>query len=109
MRKGLAILIIVFHFIAVPATAMDALTGTVISVEHKSGRLILQDADTLEHIIVVVRSDHLLGNVKAGSKIRLWGSYTQDDPPIFQAEKIVREPMWRREKDPTGVRSRLVQ
>jgi len=121
MRRGLALLIFVFYFIAAPAEAMDLIHGTVVSVEHRIGSLILLDADTLKHITVVIRSGRLPGNVEAGSEIRVWGTYAQDQPSVFQAQKIIRERPRRqekdpaevrprrRDKDPTGVRSRLFQ
>jgi hypothetical protein len=121
MRRGLALLIFVFYFVAAPAEAIDLIRGTVVSVEHRTGSLILLDADTSEHITVVIRSGRLPGNVAAGSEVRVWGRYAQDQPSVFQAQKIIQErprrqdkdpngvESRRREKDPTGVRSRLFQ
>ena len=106
MRRGLALLIFVFYFIAAPAEAMDLIRGTVVSVEHRTGSLILLDAGTLEHITVVIRSGRLPGNVEAGSEVRVWGRYVQDQPSVFQAQKIIQERPRRREKDPDGVKSR---
>lgn len=105
MRRGLALLVFVFYFVAAPVEAMDLIRGTVVSVEHRIGSLILLDAATLEHITVVIRSGHLPGNVEAGSEIRVWGRYAQDQPSVFQAQKIIRERPRRRENDPAGVRS----
>jgi hypothetical protein len=121
MRRGLALLVFVIYLVAAPAEAIDLIRGTVVSVEHGAGTLILLDAGTLKHITVVIRSDRLPGNVEAGSEIRVWGRYAQDQPSIFQAQKIIQErprqrekdpagvEPRRRDKDPTGVRSRLFQ
>lgn len=105
MRRGLALLVFVFYLVAAPAEAIDLIRGTVVSVEHGIGSLILMDAATLKHITVVIRSDRLPGNVAAGSEVRVWGRYAQDQPSVFQAQKIIRERSRRREKDPAGVRS----
>ena len=121
MRRGLALFIFILYFVAAPAEAIDLIRGTVVSVEHRTGSLILRDAATLEHITVVIRSGRLPGNVEAGSEVRVWGRYAQDQPSVFQARKIIQERSGRREKDPdgagslrretdpTGVRSRLFQ
>ncbi|MFC1812635.1 hypothetical protein ACFL03_08075 [Thermodesulfobacteriota bacterium] len=114
-------MIFVLYLVAAPAEAIDLIRGTVVSVEHRTGSLILLDADTSGHITVVIRSGRLPGTVAAGSEVRVWGRYMQDQPSVFQAQKIIQErprrrekdsdgvKSRRREKDPTGVRSRLFQ
>ena len=121
MRRGLALLIFGFFLVAAPAEAIDLIRGTVVSVERGTGSLILLDAATLKHITVLVRSGRLPDNVVDGSEVRVWGRYAKDHPSVFQAQKIVQERPRRRqkdpaemepggrEKDPTGVRSRLFQ
>jgi len=109
MRKGLALLIIIFHFVAVPAMAMELLTGTVISVDREKGRLLLQHAKTKNLVTVVIRPNRLPRFLEAGSKVKIWGDYNKRDPRTFKAKEIVQDrPGWPR-KDPTGVRSRLVK
>ncbi|MBW1849901.1 MAG: hypothetical protein JRJ15_00415 [Deltaproteobacteria bacterium] len=107
MRRGLALLSMIFLLAAVPAAAADLLAGTVVSVERKNGKLILRQADMKKDIEVLIHPDLIPGFVESGVKVTAWGDYVQRDPDVFQARKITPEKSRKRGKDPTGVRSRL--
>jgi len=97
----------IFHLATVPAAAADLLSGTIISVERKNGRLILRQIETRKDIEVLIHPDLIPASVESGVKVTVRGEYIQRDPDVFQARKITPERSKERGKDPTGVRSRL--
>lgn len=107
MRRGLALLIIIFHMASVPLVAAGPLKGTVASVKRESGRLILRQVETQKDIEVLIRPDLIPASMESGVQVTVWGEYIQRDPDVFQARRITIEQSKERGKDPTGVRSRL--
>ena len=107
MRRGLALLIMIFLLVTAPLAAAEPLKGTVTSVKRESGRLILRQVETKKDIEVLIRPDLIPASVESGVQVTVWGEYSQRDPDVFQARKITPEQSKERGKDPTGVRSRL--
>lgn len=115
------LLIILIHFLSVPAAASDAILGTVVSVDRENGEMTVrlsgasdssdeisdQGDDFVPEIVTVsFTPDQLCENIKEGKLIRLWGNFESGSQNTFKATHI-RSGNRRGGYDPTGVRTRL--
>ena len=93
-----------------PCEGLSAATirGTVVSVDPSARTAVVLLAGSLSPTAVVFTSGSLPPFVQPGAGISAQGTFAGGDPPVFRATAITpATPPGARQKDPTGVRSRL--
>jgi hypothetical protein len=93
--------------LAVTAWADDGINGTIVSVDRKTGKMVLLESTTMRPVQVAISSAQMSSSLRVGSSIRVWGKAAKGNPSIFHATKFQIFSPGPRESDPTGVRSRL--
>jgi len=120
MRTYLVILILIFSSYASAVQAADVILGTVNSINHEKGEMVINVIDILAHDLelengqnqetIVVKfdpKDSEFLNISSGRLIRVWGNYINDSSKIFKSQSMSQRGFNGRKNDPTGVRSRL--